>query len=587
MAQAARIPDAVAVVCGDSVVSYGELAARAGRLARFLVSQGAGPERVVGLCLDRGAEMVTAIVGVWLAGAAYLPLDPAYPPPRLGHMLAASGARLVVTRGGLPGGLAAPDAVVVDLADPRATAQVAAMPAGAPPARLAAGQLAYVIFTSGSTGAPKGVAVPHRGPVNLAAALVPVLGSGPGVRVLEFASFSFDASVQDLVMLGTGAVLVVPEAGRLLAGAELAGLAAREGVTNLTVPPAVLAGLEPGALGSVRVLVAAGDALDGELAGRWAAGRRLVNIYGPTENTVCATSSGPLPGGGQPPIGAPLRNTRVFVLDQWLEPVPAGVTGELYLAGAQLARGYLRQPGLTAERFVPCPFGVGGERMYRTGDLARWTADDQLVFAGRADAQVKIRGFRIEPGEAEAVLAACSGVARAAVIVREDTPGDKRLAGYLVSGSGGDGADLAARAREHAAARLPEYLVPSAFVVLESLPLTPSGKLDRAALPAPEQPRGAGAGREPATVQEEILCGLFADILGVERVGPEDDFFALGGHSLLAVRLASRVRAVLGAELAIRTLFETPTAAGIASRVGDRKSVRPSLRPRHRQGESL
>ena len=370
-ARAARAPDAVAVVCGDMAVSYGELAARAGKLAQYLRQAGAGPEQVVGLCLGRGADMVTAIMGVWLAGAAYLPLDPGYPPARLEYMLSASRARLVVTRGGLPAGLAAPDTTIVDLAAPRVAAQIAGMPAGLPLAsRLAVRGLAYVIFTSGSSGAPKGVAVAHGGLGNLAVAQAGGFAVGAGDRVLGFASPGFDASVSELaVALGSGAVLVSPEAGELLAGAELAGLAARQRVTHLTVPPAVLAGLDPAGLGSVRTLVAAGEALDGELAGRWAGGRRLVNAYGPTEVTVCATMSGPLPGGQVPPIGTPLRNTRVFVLDRWLEPVPAGVTGELYVAGTQLARGYVHRPALTGERFVACPFGAGGERMYRTGDL--------------------------------------------------------------------------------------------------------------------------------------------------------------------------------------------------------------------------
>ena len=324
-ARAARAPDAVAVVCGDAVLSYGELAARAGKLARFLISQGAGPEQVVGLCLDRGADMVTAIVGVWLAGAAYLPLDPGYPAQRLGYMLEASRARLVVTRGGLPAGLAAPGTTIVDLDAPQVAARLAGLPGAAPSARLAAGQAAYVIFTSGSTGAPKGVAVPHAGLGNLAVAQAGGFAVGAGDRVLAFASPGFDASVSELaVALGSGAVLVAPPAGQLLAGQQLAGLAARRGVTHLTVPPAVLAGLDPAGLGSVRTLVAAGEALDGELASRWAAGRRLVNAYGPTEVTVCATMSGPLAGIGQPPIGAPLPNTRVFVLDRYLDPVPAG-----------------------------------------------------------------------------------------------------------------------------------------------------------------------------------------------------------------------------------------------------------------------
>jgi amino acid adenylation domain-containing protein len=536
------------------------------------------------------------MVGVWLAGAAYLPLDPGYPAARLGFMLAASGAVMVVGTGDVLGGLPAGRVRVIETDDPVVAAQVAAAPVPAVAGR-AGGELAYVMFTSGSTGVPKGVGVTHGGLANYVAWAAAAYRVEGGCGAVLHTSPVFDLAVTSIVVpLVAGAVVVVSGEG----GPE--GLAAvlRTGrrFALVKVVPAqlpALAALVPGRVlaGAAGRLVAGGEALAGADVRSWLAGAPgsvVVNEYGPTEAVVGCCVFEVRAGqqvGDVVPIGVPLPNTRVFVLDRWLGPVPAGVTGELYVAGAQLARGYLGQPGLTAERFVGCPFGAGGERMYRTGDLARWTPGGVLVFAGRADDQVKIRGFRVEPGEVQAVLAGCPGVARAAVVAREDVPGDKRLAGYLVPdrGEGGDG--LAARAREHAAARLPGYLVPSVFVVLDELPLTPAGKLDRAALPAPGQASGARAQREPATVAEELLCGLFAEVLGVDRVGPEDDFFALGGHSLLAVRLVGRVRAVLGAELAVRTVFDAPTVAEIASRVGDRKSARPPLRPRYRQEEPL
>ena len=511
VARAARTPDAVAVVCGDGVLSYGELAARAARLAGYLAAQGAGPEQVVGLCLERGAEMVTAMLGTWLAGAAYLPLDPAYPPARLEYMLAASRAAMLAGTGEVLGEIPARRVRLIQTDDPAVAARIAAMPAGLPPARLAGGLPAYVIYTSGSTGVPKGVTVTHQGLVNYVAWAAAAYRVGAGAGAPLYSSLAFDLTVTSvLVPLAAGATVVASREG----GPEgLAGLLRRGWKFSLVkVVPAhlpLVAQLVPARVlaGAARRLVAGGEALAGADARSWldsAPGSVVVNEYGPTE-TVVGCSAFEVAAGqqvaGAVPIGVPVANTRLFVLDWWLGPVPAGVAGELYVAGAQLARGYLHQPALTAERFVACPF-AGGERMYRTGDLAKWTAGGQLIFAGRADDQVKIRGFRVEPGEAEAVLASCPGVARAVVMVREDTPGDERLAGYLVPGrdssSGGGGTDLAAAAREYAAARLPEYLVPSVLVVLDEMPLTPSGKLDRAALPAPgyayEAGRRAGHG---------------------------------------------------------------------------------------------
>ncbi|WP_240662623.1 non-ribosomal peptide synthetase [Streptomyces sp. WAC 06738] len=567
-ARARRAPEAVAVRCGAEELSYGELDARANRLARYLRRLGVGRESRVGLCLPRGVEMVAGMLAAWKAGGAYVPLDPAYPAERLAFMVADSRAQVVLSTGDL----APKGAVRLD----EAAGEIAAESVEPLGTVLEPGQLAYVIYTSGSTGRPKGVAVPHRGPANLAEAMRPVLGMAEDVTALQFASFSFDAAVLDVaVTLAAGGTLAIASDEERVEPAALAGMVRSAGVSVASVVPSLLSVLDPAAVTGVRNWVLGAELLTADLASRWTGQARVWNTYGPTEATVITTAT-PLdadlnPADPPPPIGRPIGNTRTYVLDDFLRPVPQGVTGEVYIAGPGLARGYIGRGGLTAERFVACPFEPGA-RMYRSGDLAAWKPDGQLAFRGRADEQVKIRGFRVEPGEIEAVLAAHPDVSRAAVVVREDRPGDKRLVAYVVPG--GPDADIDA-VRAHAAARLPAHMLPAAVLALESLPLTPSGKLDRAALPAPDFAERA-TGRAPEGETEEALCALFADVLGVERVGADDSFFDLGGDSGLAMRLAGRIREDFGAELNMRQFFGAPTPVGVTRMLASK--TRPALR---------
>ncbi|MFC6065411.1 non-ribosomal peptide synthetase [Streptomyces ochraceiscleroticus] len=578
--QVRRTPDAVAVEHGETALTYRELNQRANRLARRLVERGVGPERYAAVALPRSVDLVAALLAVVKAGGAYLPVDPEYPAERIAYMLEDARPVCVLTDAATAGALPA-TAELFLLDDPDTAARVDAADAhdltdaerGEP---LRPGSPAYVIYTSGSTGRPKGVVVTHAGIASLSLTQIESFDITSDSRVLQFASPSFDAASWELCMaLLSGARLVLASSEELLPGEGLVGVLARHGVTHVTLPPAALGVLPDGALPDGLTLVVAGEACPPGQVGRWSAGRRMVNAYGPTETTVCATMSEPLAGEMVPPIGRPIVNARVYVLDERLSPVPVGVAGELYVAGAGLARGYLRRPGLTAGRFVADPFGPAGTRMYRTGDVVRWNRSGELEFVGRADHQVKVRGFRIELGEIEAVLGAHPGIQQAAVVMREDHPGDRRIVAYVV----GDADTAALRAR--AAERLPEYMVPSAFVVLEELPLTPNGKLDQRALPAPDT-AARPAGRAPRTPQEEILCGLFAEVLGLEGVGAEQSFFELGGHSLLATRLISRIRSAFGVELPLRALFEAPSAAALAGRVEGADRARTALTPRER-----
>jgi aspartate racemase len=562
----ARTPGAHAVSCGRQVLSYAELDARAAALAVALRAAGAGPERLVALALGRSVEAVVAALAVWRTGAAYLPVDPAYPAERIAYMLGDARPVVLLSTAQLGAELPDVDGVPLMLLEDLSTA---AVPEAAPRTPVPVDSAAYVIYTSGSTGRPKGVVVTHRGVAALIASQEDRLRTRPGSRVLQFASPSFDAAFWELCMsLGAGAELVVPPPGQVLAGAELSRLVHDARVTHVTLPPAVLPGLGEDGLPTGLTLVVAGEATAPGLVAQWSTGRRMINGYGPTETTVCATMSRPLGPDGQAPIGDPVRDAGVRVLDAHLRPVPAGVPGELYVAGAGLARGYLHRSALTATRFVADPYGPPGSRLYRTGDLARWRADGVLDYLGRADDQVKLRGFRIELGEVESALLACPDVAAAVATVRDDGPAGRQLVGYVVS----DGEPDVAAIRRRLAAALPDYLVPAAVVVLDALPTTPNGKTDRKALPAPGFTSGR---RAPANPREQLLCRLFAEVLGVTEVGADDAFFDLGGDSLRSVELVGRIRAALGVDLPNRSIFEAPTPAELAARLDDGEAGDP------------
>ncbi|HET7228484.1 MAG TPA: amino acid adenylation domain-containing protein [Longimicrobium sp.] len=564
--QAARTPQAVAVVYGDDALTYRELDERANRLAHHLAALGAGPEMPVALCVERSTAMLVAMLAILKSGAAYLPLDPAYPRGRLKHMLADSGASLLVTQHSLRA-LLPSDEIRTVLIDAHA-AEIAARPGDAPASEVTAGNAAYVIYTSGSTGLPKGVQVTHANAAALFAGLDERVGGPAPGTWLAVARTSFDAHVPELLWTLTRGfrVIVHPDLQQAAETGSVAAAIRRHGVTHLQCTPSlawmlVAEGGAESLAGLQRLLIGA-EAFPPDLAARLHAALpgRLVNLYGPTEATVWSTTHEVGEPGTAVPIGRPIANTRVYVLSPALHAQPVGVPGELCIGGAGVARGYLRRAGMTAERFIPDPFGsVPGSRLYRTGDRARWRADGTLEYRGRLDQQVKVRGIRIEPGEIEAVLRRHPSVRDCAVVAREHAPGDMRLAAYVVGDANAEAL------REHLREHLPEVMVPAAFVSLGALPLTPSGKLDRGALPAPEyaSPERYVA---PRTAVEAMLAEIWGQVLKLERVGVRENFFELGGHSLLATRIVSRVRGTFGIELPLRALFQSPTVAGLAER---------------------
>ncbi|RYZ41974.1 MAG: amino acid adenylation domain-containing protein [Myxococcaceae bacterium] len=567
-AQAARTPDAVAVVTDNERLTYAELDARANQLAHHLRTLGVGPEVRVGLCTERSVELVVGLLGVLKAGGAFVPLDPAYPTARLSYLMRDAALSVVVTQDALVDVLPAGGELLVSL--DTEWNRIARHPAHPPRVASLPEQLAYVIYTSGSTGTPKGVLVPHQGLRNTLPSIIRAHGVGPGRRVLQAAALGFDASVLEVLStLVSGAELHLVPRESLLPGAPLRAVLEGRGITTVTLTPSSLSQLEPDGLPALETVISAGEACTPELARRWKPGRRLLNGYGPTEASVCATVSTELDV-ERPDIGRPIANMRAYALDAWGQPVPPGIPGELYLGGPGLARGYLGRPELTAERFVPDPFsGESGARLYRTGDRVRYRADGRLEYLGRTDFQVKLRGFRIELGEVEATLRQYSGVRDAVAVVREDPPGTRRLVGYVVHAADLDTTALRAFMKE----RLPEHLVPAAFVALDALPLSPGGKLDRAALPAPDAAR-VGTGKafiEPRTEAEKTLAALWAQVLGVERVGLHDNFFELGGDSILGIQIVSRAKAA-GLALEPAMLFERQTLVELAAAAGTAKA---------------
>jgi len=575
-AQVERTPDATAVVFEDGQLTYRELNRRANQLAHYLRRLGVGPEVLVGIYMERSLEMIIGLLGILKAGGAYLPLDPSYPPERLAFMLEDADVPILLTQTHLLDRLGVKhnrqsaignrQFIICLDADWEAIAQESE---DNPVSEVTPDNLAYVIYTSGSTGMPKGTLLEHRGLCNLITAWIQDFNVGPGSRMLQFFPVSFDGSVAEIFStLLSGATLCVPRLETVVSMPDLHRLMQEQAVTHVLMTPSVLAVLPADGLPALENVLSGGESCTEKIAARWLSGRNFLNVYGPTEATVIASWYREGESSWETatvPIGRPIANTRIYLLDHHLQPVPVGVPGELYIGGVNLARGYLNRPELTAERFIPDPFsGEPGARLYKTGDLARYLPDGNIEFLGRTDHQVKVRGFRVELGEIEAVLREHPALREVVVVAREDVPGDKRLVAYVVPAQ--KPAPTTSELRRFLKERLPKYMIPSAFMVLDALPLTPNGKLDRRALPPPARvrPELERAFVAPRTPVEEELANIWAQLLGVERVGIYDNFFELGGHSLLVTQLLSRVRETFQVEVPPHSFFEAATVADLA-----------------------
>ncbi|GAA6615351.1 amino acid adenylation domain-containing protein [Scytonema sp. NUACC26] len=560
-------PNAVALVYQNKQLTYRELNTRANQLAHYLQSLGVGPEVLVSICTERSLEMIVGLLGILKAGGAYVPLDPTYPQERLEFMLHDSQIKVLLTQEKLVTNLPKHTAHTICLDSQWGVISCESQDNSISDVQPT--HLAYVIYTSGSTGKPKGVLVTHQGLCNLAQAQTRLFDVNSDSRVLQFASFSFDASIWEVVMaLCSGARLCLETKDSLLPGLNLMQSLRTHNITHVTLPPSALAVLPYEELPALRTIVVAGEACSPDLVAQWSKDRRFFNAYGPTESTVCATVAECTDSSNQLSIGRPIANTHIYILDSHLQPVPIGVRGELYISGAGLARGYLNRPELTQEKFIVNPFSQQQEaRLYKTGDLARYLPDGNIEFIGRIDHQVKIRGFRIELLEIEAVLTQHPSVKQVLVIDREDVPGDKRLVAYIVHHQ--EQVPKVSELRSLLKAKLPDYMVPSAFVMLETMPLTPNGKVNRQALPAPDtlRPDLEATFVAPRTSTEEVMAQIWTQVLRLERVGVNDNFYDLGGHSLTTTQLLFRVQNTFTVVLPLHVLLETPTVAGMAQAI--------------------